>query len=54
VKKPQKHFTPEEKLHLKEAFCWSRCRCRSCDKQDFQPTIFCRWQKELFDNFAAA
>jgi transposase len=55
MKKQRKHYTPEEKAailrrHLLEKVPISEL----CDKQGLQPTVFYRWQKELFENGAAA
>jgi len=55
MKKRRKHCTPEEKVailrrHLLEQAPISEL----CDKQGLQPTVFYRWQKEFFENGAAA
>src|SRR4030095_8899072 len=55
MKKQRKHYTPEEKVailrrHLLEKMPISEL----CDKQGLQPTVFYRWQKEFFENVAAA
>jgi len=55
VKKPRKHYTAEEKVavlrrHLLEQEPVSKL----CDELGLQPTVFYRWQKELFENGAAA
>ncbi|HXA86422.1 MAG TPA: transposase [Candidatus Dormibacteraeota bacterium] len=55
MKKHRKHYTPEEKVailrgHLLEQAPISELR----DKQGLQPTVFYRWQKEFFENGAAA
>jgi transposase-like protein len=55
MKKQRKHYTPEEKVailrrHLLEQAPISEL----CDKHGLQPTVFYRWQKELFENGAAA
>src|ERR1700732_1906770 len=55
MKKQRKHYTPEEKVailsrHLLEQVPISDL----CDKQGLQPTVFYRWQKEFFENGAAA
>ena len=55
MKKQRKHYTPEEKVailrrHLLEKVTISEL----CDKQGLQPTVFYRWQKEFFENGAAA
>ena len=55
MKKQRKHYTPEEKVailrrHLVEGVPISDL----CDELGLQPTVFYRWQKELFENGAAA
>ena len=55
MKKQRKHYTAEEKVailrrHLVEQVPVSEL----CDKQRLQPTVFYRWQKEFFENGAAA
>ena len=55
MKKQRKHYTPEEKVailrrHLLEKEPISKL----CDEMGLQPTVFYRWQKEFFENGAAA
>jgi transposase-like protein len=55
MKKQRKHYTPEEKVailrrHLLENAPISKL----CDELGLQPTVFCRWQQEFFENGAAA
>ncbi len=55
MKKQRKHYTPEEKVailrrHLVEGMPISGL----CDELGLQPTVFYRWQKEFFENGAAA
>jgi transposase len=55
MKKQRKHYTPEEKVailrrHLVEGVPISDL----CDERGLQPTVFYRWQKEFFENGAAA
>ena len=55
MKKQRKHYTPEEKVailrrHLLEKEPVSKL----CDELGLQPTVFYRWQKEFFENGAAA
>jgi transposase len=55
VKKQRKHYTAEEKVailrrHLLEQEAVSKL----CDELGLQPTVFYRWQKEFFENGAAA
>ena len=51
MKKQRKHYTAEEKVailrrHLLEQEPVSKL----CDELGQQPTVFYRWQKELFEN----
>ena len=55
MKKQRKHYTPQEKVailrkHLVEGVPISDL----CDELGLQPTVFYRWQKEFFENGAAA
>ena len=55
MKKQRKHYTPEGKVailrrHLLEKEPISKL----CDEVGLQPTVFYRWQKEFFENGAAA
>src|SRR6266849_1587235 len=55
MKKQRKHYTPEEKVailrrHLVEGVPISDL----CDELGLQPTVFYCWQKEFFENGAAA
>ena len=55
MKKPRKHYTGQEKVailrrHLLEQESVSKL----CDELGLQPTVFYRWQKEFFENGAAA
>ena len=55
MKKQRKHHTAEEKVailrrHLLEKEPISTL----CDEVGLQPTVFYRWQKEFFENGAAA
>ncbi len=55
MNKPRKHFTAEEKVailrrHLLEQEPVSKL----CDELGLQPARFYRWQKEFFENGAAA
>ena len=55
MKKQRKHYSPEEKVailrrHLVEHEPISKL----CDELGLQATVFYRWQKEFFENAAAA
>jgi len=54
MRKERKHYTAEEKVailrrHLVEQVPVSQL----CEEHQLQPTVFYRWQKELFENAAA-
>jgi transposase len=54
-RKQRKHYSAEEKVailrrHLLEGATVSTL----CDELGLQPTVFYRWQKEFFENGAAA
>ena len=55
MRKERKHFTPEGKVatlrrHLVDKVPVSAL----CEELGLRPTVFYRWQKELFENGAAA
>ena len=55
MKRPRRYFSPEEKVavvrrHLLESTPVSDL----CDECSISPTQFYQWQKQLFDNGAAA
>jgi transposase-like protein len=55
MKEQRKHYTPEEKVailrrHLPDKEPISKL----CDELGLQPKVFYRWQKEFFENEAAA
>jgi transposase len=55
MKKERKHYTAEEKVailrrHLVDQVAVSEL----CEENGLQPTVFYRWQKEFFENGAAA
>ena len=55
MRKPRKHYTAEEKVailrrHLLEHDPISKL----CEEHNLQPAMFYRWQKEFFENGAAA
>ena len=55
MKKQRKHYTPEEKVailrrHLLEKEPVSKL----CEEMGLKPTVLYRWQKEFFENGAAA
>jgi transposase-like protein len=53
--KQRKHYTPEEKVAiLRRHLLENEPISKLCDELGLQPTVFCRWQKESFENGAAA
>ncbi len=55
MKKQGKHYTPEEKVAiLRRRLLEQVPTSELCDQQGLQPTVFYRWQKEFFENGAAA
>jgi transposase len=55
VKKQRKHYTAEEKVAiLRRRLVENVPVSDLCDELGLQPTVFYRWQKEVFENGAAA
>ena len=55
MKKTRKHYTPEEKVAiLRRHLLEDEQISKLCDEHGLQPTVFYRWQKEFFENGAAA
>jgi transposase len=55
MKKQRKHYTPEEKVAiLRRHLVDKEPVSKLCDEVGLQPTVFYRWQKEFFENGAAA
>ncbi len=55
MKKRRYNYRPEEKVKiLKEHLVEHVAVSDLCDKYKLQPTVFYRWQKEFFENGAAA
>lgn len=55
MKKTRKHYTPEEKVAiLRRHLLDQEAISKLCDELGLQPTVFYRWQKEFFENGAAA
>jgi transposase len=54
-KKTRKRFTPQEKLAILRLHLLEHTPVSDlCDRHGIHPTMFYRWQKEFFDNGAAA
>jgi transposase len=55
MKKQRKHYTPEEKVAiLRRHLLDKEPISKLCDELGLQPTVFYPWQKEFFENGAAA
>jgi transposase len=55
MKKQRKHYTAEEKVAiLRRHLLENEPISKLCDELGLQPTVFYRWQKEFFENGAAA
>ena len=54
-KKERKHYTAEEKVAiLRRHLLDKEPISKLCDELALQPTVFYRWQKDFFENGAAA
>ena len=55
MRKERKNYTAEEKVAILKRHLVDKEPISSlCDELALQPTVFYRWQKELFENGAAA
>jgi transposase len=55
MKKTRKYYTAEEKVAiLRRHLLNQEPISKLCDELGVQPTVFYRWQKEFFENGAAA
>lgn len=55
MNKPRKHYTAEEKVAiLRRHFLEHQPISQLCDELGLSPAMFYRWQKEFFENGAAA
>jgi transposase len=55
MRKERKHFTPEEKVAVLRRHLLDKVPVSElCEELCLRPTVFYRWQKELFENGAAA
>jgi transposase-like protein len=55
MKKTRNHYTPDEKVAiLRRHLLDQEPISQFCDELGLQPTVFYRWQKEFFENGAAA
>ena len=54
MRKERKHFTPEEKVAMLRRHLVDKVPVSElCEELSLRPTVFYRWQKELFENGAA-
>ncbi len=55
MRKQRKHYTAEEKVAILRRYLVDHEPVsKLCDELALQPTVFYRWQKEFFENGAAA
>jgi transposase-like protein len=55
MRKERKHYTAEEKVAILRRHLLEKVPISDlCEEHGLQPTVFYRWQKELFENGAAA
>ena len=55
MRKERKHYTAEEKVAILRRHLLDKEPVSDlCDELGLQPTVFYRWQKEFFENGAAA
>jgi transposase len=53
MRKERKHFTPEEKVAILRHLVDKIPVSELCEELGLRPTVFYRWQKEVFENGAA-
>jgi transposase-like protein len=54
-RKPRKHYSAQEKVAiLREHLLEGKAVSEVCQQHQLQPTVFYGWQKQLFENAAAA
>jgi transposase-like protein len=55
MRKERKHYTAEEKVAILRRHLLDRVQVSDlCEQNGLRPTVFYRWQKEFFENGAAA
>ena len=55
MRKKRKNYTAQEKVFILKRYLVDRVAFSDlCDEYHLQPTVFYRWQKEFFENGAAA
>ncbi len=54
MRRPRKHFTSEQKAAIvREHLVDRRAVSDLCEEHGIQPTVFYRWQKQVFDSLPA-
>jgi transposase-like protein len=54
-RKPRKHYSgPEKVAILRERLLEGKALSEVCERYELQPTVFYAWQKQFFENGAAA
>lgn len=55
MKKKRRRYTPEEKVAILRRHLIDKVAVSAlCEEYNIQPTVFYRWQKQFFENGAAA
>ncbi|HBH13659.1 MAG TPA: hypothetical protein DDX29_11190 [Clostridiales bacterium] len=55
MRKKRENYIPEEKVSILKAHLINETPVSEiCDQHQLQPTVFYRWQQQLFENGAAA
>ena len=55
MRKERQHYTAEEKVAILRRHLLDKVPVSDlCEEKGLQPTVFYRWQKELFENGASA
>ena len=55
MKRKRKNYTAEEKIYILKRHLVDKVPVSDlCDKHNLSPTVFYRWQKQLFENGATA
>jgi transposase len=54
-KRSRRHFTTEQKVALLKRHLVDKAPVSDlCDEEELQPSVFYQWQRQLFENMAAA
>ncbi|ACF47306.1 transposase IS3/IS911 family protein [Prosthecochloris aestuarii DSM 271] len=55
MRKQRKNYTAQEKVFIIKRHLVDQVPVSDlCDEYNLQPNVFCRWQKEFFENGSAA